>query len=230
MILAFPRQTWLSMIAILGLGLCSQTYGQGNTFNPYGNSGYADYREFTTPMYSNDPSLPNQARLQGGLFGGQSTRANQFEAYSKSLDSGEASGFSRGSMAGVPYYKANQLYNRSIGRSGRVTTDADREFQARLDKRNADYMKALEIKDPRKRALELQKIDRDALNQPIASARTRATTPVRSAAARSAQPAVTPGASVPRRTAPAVTETPVAPPAATAPTVNPATVPIPAPR
>ena len=59
-------------ILLASLGLASMTspvLGQGNTFNPYGNSGYADYREFGTPMYSNNAALPGQALLNNSPDG-----------------------------------------------------------------------------------------------------------------------------------------------------------------
>ncbi len=243
-------RTRLFVLGIMACGSSTVAYGQGNTFNPYGNSGYADYREFTTPMYSNDPSLPGQARLQSGFYGSGATgtRSNQFEAYSNSLESGasDAAGSGRGSVSGVPYYRANRLYDKDDRRAYRPNAASDREYQARVAKRNADYNKALAEKDPRKRAQMIQKIERDALDQPASSVPRAGTQPrtAKSATARvepapgrrataptaptTASRAVTPSAASP---APAPAGTRSSPEATTVPPVSsPATVPMPAPR
>jgi len=53
----FPRSwRWSASLSI-----ASECLAQGNTFNPYGNSGYADYREFGNAMYSTTRPFP--ARL-----------------------------------------------------------------------------------------------------------------------------------------------------------------------
>jgi hypothetical protein len=76
----------LTLLAILGLtSIASTALAQGNTFNPYGNSGYADYREFGNPMYSNNPALPGQALLNSQPFINR-PRANNFQQYAEDLD------------------------------------------------------------------------------------------------------------------------------------------------
>lgn len=151
----------LSLGIAISVGNSTVALGQGNVFNPYGNSGYADYREFATPMYSPDPSLPGQARIQGGLYG--RSRANQFEAYTNSLDSGGSNLFNgRGGASGstgrddVRGYRPND-------------TPADRAFRERRAQREAAYSKAMEEKDPRKRAALMQQIDRDSLDRPLSA-------------------------------------------------------------
>ncbi len=242
---------------ILGLVLgfvaaCSgpSAYGQGNTFNPYGNSGYADYREFTTPMYSNDPSLPGQARLQSeALFGGRN-RANQFESYVNSLDGSNADQFnaSRGVPTGLPYYKAYQLYDKENKRAYRPNdTPADRLFQAKAKERDAAYLKALGEKNPQERARLLRRLDQDILDRPLGSISTKTSQGTRTpkaaatpkSAARRAAPATnsaTPRASTaaPARTAPSTsaggTSSTPSTSTNTAPApVNPSSVPIGAP-
>ena len=81
MIHGLPKRTLLIAVGIIASSSNAAVFGQGNTFNPYGNSGYADYREFTTPLYSNDASLPGQARLENGFYGCRNL-SNQFEIFS----------------------------------------------------------------------------------------------------------------------------------------------------
>lgn len=233
MIRSLQGRSWVAVFAIVASWSGTAAFGQGNTFNPYGNSGYADYREFTTPMYSNDPSLPGQARLQSGLYGGQS-RANQFESYANSLDrdSGELGGSARTSTTGVPYYRANQIYDKENKRTYRPNDNAaDRQFRERIAQRNAAYSQALEEKDPRVRAQKLQRIERDALVSPAASTPKSSKT----VAPRAATGAVarTPAAATPTPRPSTAPARPVSTPAATAPVgsappVAP-TIPIPAP-
>ena len=61
MIASLGRMAPLAMGVLALAASASTARAQGNTFNPYGNSGYADYREFAIPMYSNNPALPGQA-------------------------------------------------------------------------------------------------------------------------------------------------------------------------
>ena len=219
---------------------------RGNTFNPYGNSGYADYREFTTPMYSNDPSLPGQARLQSGGIQSRN-RANQFESYVNSLDGSNADQFNanRGVSTGLPYYRAYGLYDKENKRAYRPNdTAADRLFQARLNERNAAYAKALEEKDPRKRDLLLQRLDQDTVNRPLGSITNQSAAKARTPKASTARSAtdsanrrVAPSSATPRPAAAApagAATSATTPPASTSnapPTaVNPSNVPITAPR
>ena len=167
-------------------------FGQGNIFNPYGNSGYADYREFGSPKYSIDSSLPGEARLQATPNVGRG--ANQFESYMNSLDgAGGAGDFgsARGST-GLPYYRAQQLYNAQTTRgAGRLNdTPAGRLYQARVAERNAAYQAALAEKDPKKRALMLQRLDQDAIERPLSAITDPAATPRRVGATGSARSGV----------------------------------------
>jgi len=159
-------------LAVLALASCpSMVSAQGNTFNPYGNSGYADYREFSTPMVSNNPALPGQARLnQEPLIGRQ--RGNSYQRYLEELE-GADSGLgasSRETTSRLPYYEAYQQQNRLNNRVYKPNdTQANRDFEARQRQRNAAYAKALEEKDMVKRNRLLRQIDQDVLN----SSRTR---------------------------------------------------------
>ncbi len=248
MIHSLRRQTWLLAIGIVASCSGSPVFGQGNTFNPYGNSGYADYREFTVPMLNNDPSLPGQARLQSGLYGGVGggSRSNQFESYTNSLESGtgDQTGMNRGTIAGVPYYKAARYYAKDDRRAYRANAAVDQDFRSRLAKRNADYNAALAEKDPRKRALMIQKIERNALDAPAPATAKNAAAQPRTAKAPTTTTRAEP-APVARRAAPAPAATtpapasraarPVAPAAGTPSTIppaptNPSPIPIPAPR
>jgi len=238
------RQTLLLATGIIASSTGSAVFGQGNTFNPYGNSGYADYREFTTPMYSNDPSLPGQARLQSGGIQGRN-RANQFESYVNSMDGSNADQFNanRGVSTGLPYYRAYGLYDKENKRAYRPNdTAADRLFQSRLNERNAAYTKALEEKDPRRRALMLQRLDQDTVNRPLGGitnqSAAKSRTPKASAARTSPDPATrraAPNSAAPRPTAAApagAATSATTPPSSNAPppSVNPSNVPITAPR
>ena len=223
-------------IVVLLTGSGSVVLAQGNTFNPYGNSGYADYREFAHPTYSNDPSLPGQARLQGGISG--RNRANQFESYLDSLDSNiDPYTQSRGVPSGVPYYQAQRYLNRDRQSYKPNDSEAERSFQEGIRQRNQAYYKAMNEKDPRKRATMLQQIERrDVVGRAVASQAARkprinagASTARRAPAAISTTPNAKP--IEPAAVAPAVVEPAVvASPADVPPPINPSTVPIPAPR
>ena len=242
----------VSRLVGLGVGVVALVAGsgsvvlaQGNTFNPYGNSGYADYREFARPTYSNDPSLPGQARLQSGLSG--RNRANQFESYLNSLDN-NADPFSqsRGMPSGVPYYQAQRYLNRDRQVYRPNDSEAERAYQAGVRQRNQAYFKAMNETDPRKRALMLQQIERRDVAGRAAAAqatrRPRATgIPARPAAGTgpaATRPAPTatvptpitnpvePAVVAPAGVEPAVIATPAEAPAP----IDPSTVPIPAPR
>ncbi len=237
---------------VLGLLATSSTARAQNVFNPYGNSGMPDYREFATPMYSNNPSLPGQARLQGQQIGGRS-RANQFESYTDSLN-GRDTDLDLGSRngqgaagAGVPYYRTYRQYDQQFKRVYKPNdSDANRKFEERMKRRNAAYIKALEEKDPGKRARLLRLIDQDVLDRPTTGRPSTAATAAANPARRSAN-RPTPEPPAARSPAPTDPRGPAArpsalpraatpePPATTAPAPaspasNPSSIPIPPPR
>ena len=235
----------------------ASAYAQGNLFNPYGNSGYADYYEFTRPSVSNDPSLPGQARLQSGTYSTQS-RSNQFGSYLDSFNGDSVDQFNanRGVPSGLPYYQASRLYDQKNGRTYRPNAaSTDRLAREREAERNAAYISAMKETDPKKRAVMLQNLERDALQRPLnANAnspesrtakpknildsrdpaarqqiRRGPVSPARNARASAPQPRVTTPATPPRIDAPAAAVAPE--PAAITPTapVSPSPVPIPPP-
>ncbi len=165
------RSTWLAFALVAAGSTMSDAFGQGNTFNPYGNSGYRDYREFTQPMYSNEPSLPGQARLQGGGLAGGTSRANQFDAYSDSLEAreSEAGGAASSvrSRPGVPYYRAFRQYDKDYQRVYTPNANADTKFAERLKQRGVDYNRAIEERDPTKRAALLRQLNQTSLDRPL---------------------------------------------------------------
>ena len=228
MIRPVSRLFGLGVVALVA-GSGSVVLAQGNTFNPYGNSGYADYREFARPVYSNDPSLPGQARLQSGVSG--RNRANQFESYLNSLDSNaDPYTQTRGVPSGVPYYQAQRYLNRDRQAYKPNDSEAERSFQEGVRQRNAAYYKAMNEKDPRKRATLLQQIERrDVAGRSVAPQATRKPKTT-------AKPVATPGSASARQPAPAAS--PVEPAAIPAPvpavgtatpvTAEPAAIPIPA--
>jgi len=242
----------LTFLALSSAG--SAVRAQGNVFNPYGNSGYADYREFTTPMSSNDPSLPGQARLQNEPVGGRN-RANQFESYANTLTGRDAEltdGTRNGRAAsrpGVPYYQAFRQYDEQYKRVYRPNnTEANRKFDDRMKQRNAVYAEALREPDPVKRARMLRQIEQAAVDRPPAS-RAPATASTRPAATRPARPSASAapaasGVGMPapgiRSSAPARTASPSPAAASPAPgsvttppsnpASNPASIPIPPPQ
>jgi len=168
-------QTIPLVLAVLALASTpSVVRAQGNAFNPYGNSGYEDYREFTTPMTSNNPALPGQARLnQEPIIGRQ--RGNSYQRY---LDEEEAeSGLgssSRESSSRLPYYMASQQQNRLNNRVYKPNnTPENQKFEERQKQRELAYAKALEEKDPVKRAKLLRQLDQQALESSLAAPRSR---------------------------------------------------------
>ncbi len=181
----------LGLLALASAG--SPARAQSNVFNPYGNSGYADYREFASPVYSNNPSLPGQARLQDEQIGGR-PRANQYQAYTDSLGGSDSEFGSRGGRpvggAGVPYYRAYRQLNQESNRVYRPNdNEASRKFDERLRSRDLQYArsleahaKAMEERDPVKRAKLLRQIEQDAARP------TTATSPRTAPAARAAAP------------------------------------------
>lgn len=167
-----------TLLAFLGLSsIASTALAQGNTFNPYGNSGYADYREFGNPMVSNNPALPGQAVLNGRPLVGR-PRANSFQDYADDLDGVDSSagGSRRGASANLPYYQAYQRMNSSYNRVYKPNdTPEDRKFYERQRKREQDFAAAMKEPDPVKRAKLLRQIEQDTLDRPAASSRTGTT-------------------------------------------------------
>ena len=161
-----------TLLAFLGLtSIASTALAQGNTFNPYGNSGYADYREFGNPMYSNNSALPGQAILNYTPLIGR-PRANSFQDYTNDLDgldSTPAAG-RRSSSANLPYYQAYQRLNSDFNRVYKPNnTDADRRFYERQRERDQKYAQAIREPDPAKRAKLLREVQQDTLDRPAAS-------------------------------------------------------------
>ena len=215
MMISRIRRTIPLALGFLALAsLPSGVRAQGNTFNPYGNSGYSDYREFGTPMYSNNPALPGQALLNGKPLITK-PRANSFQQFSDELNGGEGDSSSASGRAapGESYFQA---YQRSNARYNRVyrpnDTPENRKFEERQKQRDALYAKALEERDPVKRAQLLRQVQQDSITRPATSARpkaaagTTATQPNRATPATSplsrapaSNPATTPSANGERR-------------------------------
>ena len=162
----------LAILAVAGAG--STALGQGNTFNPYGNSGYADYREFGLPMYSNDPSLPGQAQLNNMPLITK-PRPNSFQQYTDSLDGIRDSGSvpSRSSSSGVPYFEAYRRYDQEYQRIYRPNAKVDQVFADRLKKREQLSRQARDEKDPVKRSAILRRLELESLDRrdPVAVAK-----------------------------------------------------------
>lgn len=158
------------LLSFLGVASVASTcLGQGNTFNPYGNSGYADYREFGTPMYSNNPALPGQAVLNNQPLVSR-PRANSYQDYTNDLDGLDSSSTVGRRNSNVPYYQAYQRMNSDYNRVYRPNnTDADRRFYERQKQREQDYAKAMQEPDPVKRAKLLRQLEQDTLDRPAAS-------------------------------------------------------------
>ena len=140
-----------TLLAFLGLtSIVSTALAQGNTFNPYGNSGYSDYREFGLPMYSNNPALPGQALLNSQPLVSR-PRANTFQNYSNELDGidSDSPATRRSASSSQPYYQAYQRMNLGYDRVYRPNnTTKDREFNDRQKKREHDYANAIRETDP----------------------------------------------------------------------------------
>lgn len=254
---SMERMTPWGFALLALLGWDSSARAQGNIFNPYGNSGYADYREFGSPKFDTNtsPSLPGQSRVNSEPLITR-PRANSFQQYTDSLDgidsdpiSGRSS--SRGSSANQPYYQAFRQYDKKYDRVYRPNALADKDFTRRLDRRDQAYTAALEEKDPAKRAQMLRDLNRDSLDRlvpsrarPATSAAqpkragatpapaTRPTTPGATARRAPAPSPYPPTASSPRaagRAPSAGTTPPRATGRGTAPP-NPSTIAVPAPR
>jgi hypothetical protein len=160
-----------TLLALLGLlSIASTALGQGNTFNPYGNSGYADYREFGNAMVSNNPALPGQSVIDNKPLVGR-PRANSFDEYANELDSmGSDPATQRRASSSLPYYLAYERTNRDYNRVYKPNdTKADREFYERQRQRDLDYLNALRERDPVKRAKLLRQSEQNSLNRPASS-------------------------------------------------------------
>jgi hypothetical protein len=185
-----------ALLAFLGLlSIASTALGQGNTFNPYGNSGYADYREFGNAMVSNNPALPGQSILNNKALIGR-PRANSFQDYANELD-GLGSDFAanrRASSSSLPYYIASDRLNQDPNRVYRPNREADKGFYERQKQRDKDYLKAMGEKDPVKRAKLLRQVEQNTLGFSRSAATKggaapKAATSGSTAAARSSAPA-----------------------------------------
>ncbi len=128
MIASLRRMAPLALGVLALAASASTARAQGNTFNPYGNSGYADYREFGIPMYSNNPALPGQAVLDGKPLITR-PRANTFQQFTDSLDSGSTTPtFPRGAATGIPYTQSFRQYDKEYDRIYRPNAKADEGF------------------------------------------------------------------------------------------------------
>ncbi len=163
-------------LALLALGsIPSIARAQGNTFNPYGNSGYADYREFGSPKYATSPALPGQALLNGEPVITR-PRPNSFQAYTDELNGVDSGGSTRGrALPGETYFQAYQRMNSRYNRVYKPNDSPEnRKFEERQRQRDALYAKALEEKDPAKRAELLRQVRLDSVTRPANSARPKA--------------------------------------------------------
>jgi hypothetical protein len=154
------RTISLALVLLATGSTHSVVRAQGNTFNPYGNSGYADYREFTTATYSNNPALPGQTRLDNTPLVSR-PRANSFRQY---LEEGELETATprRGSSPNSKAYKPND-------------NPENQAFLDRLRKRDEAFAKAMQEKDPVKRSKMLRQIENESLATTAARAKTPST-------------------------------------------------------
>jgi hypothetical protein len=160
----------------------SIVWAQGDALNPYGNSGYTDYREFSVPLYNNNPALPGQARLNREPLVTR-PRANSYNQFANDDDDDfESSRARRGSSAGIPsneaYQRLNRQYNRVYKPNDSTKND---EYVQRMKKRDEAFAKALKEKDPIKRAKLLRDLDNERLSgasaRPKSAASSRAPEP-----------------------------------------------------
>jgi hypothetical protein len=171
-------RTFPSLLGLVGLlSIASDAHAQGNTFNPYGNSGYADYREFGNPMYSNNPALPGQSILNSEPLITR-PRANSYQQYIDDLDGSDAGAPGRRSASGnVPYHQAYQRLNSQYNRVYQPNnTPEDRLFYQKMRERDENYAKALREPDPAKRAKLLRQVEQDSLYGTSRSASTKGAT------------------------------------------------------
>ncbi len=199
-----------TLLATLGLmSIASTALAQGNTFNPYGNSGYADYREFGNAMVSNNPALPGQALLNNRALVGR-PRPNSFQDYANELEGSESGSPAarRAVTSNLPYYQAYQLMNSDYDRVYRPNnTEADRKFYERQRLREENYAKAMKEPDPAKRAKLLRQVEQDTLDRPAVPSRSAATK-----GATATKPGANGSAPPPRSVAPTERRQPAPPP------------------
>ena len=188
--IATNRRTIPLALALVALASSpSLVRAQGNIFNPYGNSGYADYREFATPSATPNPGLPGQARNNQEPVVGR-PRSNSFQRYVDELDGVEAGtdATRRAGNTRLPYYEAYQQQNRLNNRVYKPNnTKANQEFEDRQRQRDAAYTKALEEKDLVKRSKLLRQLEQEAMTRPLTTARPKPT-PAPSTSARALAP------------------------------------------
>jgi hypothetical protein len=170
-------RTILQLLGLFALMMLPSTArAQGNTFNPYGNSGYADYREYGNPIYPTNPALPGQARLNSEPLITR-PRANSYQQYTESLNASDSdAGSVRRASSNLPYYQAYQQLNSQYGRVYRPNdTPANRQFEDRLKQRDAAYAKALEERNPVKRMKLLREIEQGSADRTATKAAPRST-------------------------------------------------------
>ena len=169
-------RTLPALLGVLGvLAPSSTALAQGNTFNPYGNSGYADYREFGSPKFAINSALPGQTLLNAEPLITR-PRANSYQQYTNELDGSDSSStlYGRNGSSNLPYYQAYQRLNPKFNRVYRPgDTTADREFFEKQRKRDADYAAALAEKNPAKRAKLLRQIEQESLIRPSTTSPSR---------------------------------------------------------
>ena len=152
--------------------IASTAMAQGNTFNPYGNSGYSRLpgvrhsHVFQQPGFARagDPEL---AAIR------DRPRANTFQNYANELDGAEpeSPAARRSISSSQPYYQAYQRMNNGYDRVYKPNnTPEDRAFNDRQKKREQDYANAIKETDPVKRAkllrqVELESYDRTTANR-----------------------------------------------------------------
>ncbi len=170
------RRTLPITLGLLAFGpLGATAWAQGNVFNPFGNSGYADYRDSGNPSYPGNQTEPGQTVNNSRPIVTR-PRANSFQDYTADLDTlGSDASESRRATSNLPYYQAYQLQNYRNNRVYRPNEQADRKFNERMKQRDAAYAKAMEEKDPYKRARLLRQIEQDSYDRSSPSARSRST-------------------------------------------------------
>jgi hypothetical protein len=139
----------LAFLAIASMP--SLVRAQGNTFNPYGNSGYSDYREFGNPSYSGNTTLPGQSRIDDEPLVTR-PRANSFRQYLQETEVDPVG--NRRSSAGA----ANRVYKPNDNAQNSA-------FLERMKQRDLAFAKAMQEKDPVKRSKLLRQIENDSLER-----------------------------------------------------------------
>ena len=132
----------------------AQTLLGVDPYRPYNNA----YIPFSVPP----APTSNYNALEGSRFDGAS-RANQMGSFYEELygTSDPGSSFRR-SGPGVPYSAANRQYDNDFNRIYRPN-NGDTQFYEEQKKRDEDYFRALQERDPRKRAELLRSIERRTL-------------------------------------------------------------------